>query len=172
VPLVNQASPEETLVMLTSLGELQHNLKKQLAMTREKIRTSVSDAEKQRLEGELARLDRQLSDSSNDFERIATGVEVGLFVEKKADTFSWKDEITTLIEPAIKEIKRLTVRARQKTKLKDTISELSSIKPVATNAVRHLERLYEAVKDPDIKKKIKELLPEWRNNENRIRNKL
>lgn len=172
VPLVNQASPEETLVMLTSLAELQRNLKKQLAMTRGKIRTSVSDAEKQQLEGELARLDRQLSDSSNDFERIATGVEVGLFVEKKAETFSWKEEIATLVEPAIKEIKLLTIRARQKTKLKDTISELSRIKPVAANAVRHLERLYEAAKDPDIKKEIKELLPEWRNNENRIGNKL
>ncbi len=172
VPVVSQASPEETLAMLASLKELQQNLKKQLAITREKIKSSVSDAEKQQLEGELARLDRQLSESSNDFERIATGVEVGLFVERQPETFSWKDEITTLVEPAIKEIKLLTVRVRQKTKLKDTISELSGLEPVAANAVNHLERLYEDAKDPDIKKKIKELLPEWRNNGNRIRNKL
>lgn len=171
-PQVELTSPEETLEMLSSLSELQHNLKTQLTLTREKIKTSVSEAEKVRLEEELARLDRQLSDSSNDFERIATGVEIGLFVEKKAETFSWKDEVTTLIEPAIREVKRLTVRARQKTKLKDTIGELSSITPIATNAVKHLERLYEITKDPDIKKEIKGLLPEWRNNENRIRNKL
>lgn len=170
--LVKQASPEETLDMLTSLVELQQNLRKQLALTRQKIKTSTSDAEKERLEEELARLDRQLSDSTKDFERIATGVEVGLFVEKKTETFSWKDEIATLVEPAIKEVKMLTVRARQKTKLKDTINELSSLTPVATNAVNQLERLYEVTKDPDIKKQIKELLPEWRNNENRIRNKL
>jgi hypothetical protein len=170
--LVKQASPEETLDMLTSLVELQQNLKKQLALTRQKIKTSTSDAEKERLEGELARLDRQLSDSSNDFERIATGVEIGLFVEKKTETFSWKDEIATLVEPAIKEVKMLTVRARQKTKLKDTINELSSLTPVATNAVTQLERLHEVTTDPDIKKQIKELLPEWRNTENRIRNKL
>ncbi len=123
-PSVQRASPEETLVMLSSLTELQANLKKQLAITREKIKTSTSDAEKARLDIELQRLDRQLSDSSNDFERIATGVETGLFVENKSEPFSWKDELTTLIEPAIKEIKRLTVRAREKTKLKDTISEL------------------------------------------------
>ena len=171
-PSIERASPEETLVMLSSLTELQANLKKQLALTREKIRTSTSDAEKERLDLELQRLDRQLSDSSNDFERIATGVEVGLFVEKKSGVFSWKEEMTTLIEPAIKEIKRLTVRAREKTKLKDTISELSRITPVATNAVQHLERLLEVTSDPGIKKQIKELLPEWRNNENRIRNKL
>ncbi len=170
--LVKQASPEETLDMLTSLVELQQNLKKQLALTRQKIKTSTSDAEKERLEGELARLDRQLSDSTHDFERIATGVEIGLFVEKKTETFSWKDEIATLVEPAIKEVKMLTVRARQKTKLKDTINELSSLTPVATNAVTQLERLHEVTTDPDIKKQIKELLPEWRNTENRIRNKL
>jgi len=170
--LSTQASPEETLVMLTSLTELQKNLKKQLALTREKIKASVSDAEKQRLEGELDRLDQQLSDSSKDFERIATGVEVGLFVEKKEEPFSWKEEITTLIEPAIKEIKRLTVRAREKTKLKDTISEYSSLMPIATNAVRHLDRLSGVTKDPDIKKQIRDLLPEWRNTENRIHHKL
>lgn len=172
VPLVKQASPEETLEMLTSLAELQGNLKKQLTLTREKIKSSSSEAEKERLEGELSRLDRQLSDSSRDFERIATGVEVSLFAEKKPETFSWKDEMTTLIEPAIREIKRLTVRARQKTKLKDTISEYSSVAPVATNAVRHLEQLYEVTKDPSIKKQIKELLPVWHNIENRVRNKL
>jgi phosphotransferase system IIB component len=172
VPHVVQTSPEDALVMLNSIAELQHNLKTQIALTREKIKTSVSDAEKARLEEELVRLDRQLSDSSNDFERIATGVDVGLFVEKKPEAFSWKEELTTLIEPAIREVKRLTVRARQKTKLKDTISELSSIKPVASNAVKQLERLYGTTQDPDIKKEIKELLPEWRNNENRIRNKL
>ncbi len=49
---------------------------------------------------------------------------------------------------------------------------LSRIAPVANNAVRQLERLYEVSKDQHIKKQIKELLPEWRNTENRIRNKL
>ena len=41
-----QASPEESLAMLSSVAELQHNLKEQLALTREKIRTTESDAEK------------------------------------------------------------------------------------------------------------------------------
>ena len=169
---VKQTSPEETLAMLNSLVELQNNLKKQLALTREKLSTTPSAAEKEQLEGELSRLDRQLSDSSHDFERIATGVDVGLFAEKKSEVFSWKDELTTLIEPAIKEVKRLTVRVRQKTKLKDTISELSNIQPVASNAVKQLDRLFKATKDPEIKKQIKELLPEWQNVENRVRSKL
>lgn len=171
IPVVNQASPEETLAMLSSLVELQNNLKTQIALTREKIKTSPSAAEKERLEGDLGRLDQQLSDSTHDFERIATGVDVGLFAEKKPEAFSWKNEMTTLIEPAIKEIKRLTVRVRQKTNLKDTISDLSNIKPVATNAVQQLDRLYKVTRDPDIKKQIKELLPEWQNIENRVRNK-
>lgn len=172
VPAVNQTSPEESLAMLESLAELQNNLKKQLALTREKIKSSASDAEKEKLKGELDRLDQQLSDSSRDFERIATGVEVGLFVEKGAEPFSWKNEMTTLIEPAIKEIKRLTLRARQKTKLKESISDLSHLAPVAADAVKHLQQLNEVTKDPVIKKQIKDLLPEWRTTENRIRNKL
>jgi hypothetical protein len=168
----SKASPQETLTMLSSLIELQKNLKKQIDLNREKIRTSTSETEKQGLEGELAGLDRQLSDSSQDFERIATGVDSSLFGEKKSETFSWKDEVTTLVEPAIKEIKLLTARARQKTKLKDTIGELDNMKRTAHNAVLRLEKLYEATKDTAIKNEIKELLPEWRNTENRIRSKL
>ncbi|MFH0781836.1 MAG: hypothetical protein V2B20_07765 [Pseudomonadota bacterium] len=38
---------------------------------------------------------------------FGTGVENGLFIDKKAELFSWKQEIATLVEPAIKEIKRL-----------------------------------------------------------------
>ncbi len=170
--MVQQTSSKETLMMLASLVELQNNLKKQLALIGEKISVSQSAAEKEQLAAELDRLDRQLSDSTRDFERIATGVEVGLFAEKKAEPFNWKEEVTTLIEPAIREIKRLTVRARQKTKLKDTISDLSSVTPVAAYAVQQLESLYEVTRDPDVKKQIKELLPEWRNVASRVRNKL
>ena len=172
VAQANQNSPEETMTMLTSIGELQKNLRQQVKFTREKIKSSTSDAEIERLEQELAHMDQQLSDSTHDFERIATGVEIGLFVAKKPEAFSWKQEIATLVEPAIKEIKRLTERARQKTNLKDTIDEYSKLLPIAANAIKQLEILAVDATTPEIEKQLKALLPEWHNTEKRIRNKL
>ena len=51
-----------------------------------------------------------------DFEQIATGVEIGLFAQKKPEYFDWKRELLSLAEPGIMELKRLTVEARHKTK--------------------------------------------------------
>lgn len=167
-----QMLPVDAIEMLASLGDLKINLQKQITLTRDKIKSSESKAEKERLETELLQLDKQLSETSNDFERIATGVDAGIFNEEKKIPFSWKEEVAALVEPVIKEIKRWTERARQKTKLKDTVTELSELEPVAAGAVKKLELLAETAKDKKIQQQLKELLPEYRNTENRIRNKL
>lgn len=162
----------EAQEMLTSLLELQSNLEEQIEQSRKKLITSKSEAEKIALKEEIAQLDRQLSESINDFERIATGVELSLFAEKKPETFSWKDELASLVEPAIKELKRFTIRARQKTNLKDKIIELQMLETAAVQAVENLQTVMEETSDKQVQKEVKALLPEWLNVEKRLGNKL
>lgn len=158
--------------MLVSLLDLQKNLSDQIKMSKKKLKASTSDAEKQALEEEIAQIDKQLSETISDFERIATGVEPALFVEKKPQTFSWKDEMASLLEPAIKELKRFTVRARQKSDLKEKISELEVLTGAADEAVKHLETVIEKTSDKRVRKEVKGLLPEWRNVNDRLNHKL
>ncbi len=158
--------------MLASLLDLQKNLTAQINMSKKKLKASTSDAEKQALEDEIAQLDKQLSETTSDFERIATGVEPALFLEKKPQSFSWKDEMASLLEPAIKELKRFTVRARQKSDLKEKISELELLTAAANEAVKHLESVIEKTTDKRVLKEVKGLLPEWRNVDDRLSNKL
>ncbi|MDX9835366.1 MAG: hypothetical protein RBT36_09190, partial [Desulfobulbus sp.] len=114
-------SSSDTEAMLASLVELQKNIQQEITVTRQRLKTTTSDAEKATLQEELKQLDQQLSDSAADFERIATGVEPTVFIAQKDQGFSWKDELTTLLEPTIKELKQLTARARQKTQLKEEV---------------------------------------------------
>lgn len=158
--------------MLSSLLELQGNLKQQIELSRKKLENSKSEFEKKTLQEEIAHLDRQLSESSNDFERIATGVELALFTEKKPAMFSWKSEMASLVEPAIKELKRFTIKARQKTALKDRIVELQLLKDAAGQAVKHLQTVVEETEDKQVKNEAKALQPEWINIEKRLKNKL
>lgn len=158
--------------MLASLLELQRNLKEQLHLSQEKLKKSKSEAEKTALQEEIDQLDRQFSETTSDFERIATGVETALFVEKKPTTFSWKDEMATLVEPAIKELKRFTIRVRQKSDLKDRIVELRVLNAAAQQAVGHLEAVLEETEDKEVRKEVKALQPEWINVEKRLENKL
>jgi len=162
----------ETLEMLDSIVELQSNLEQELKAMGKKLKASKTEAEKSNLQNEFDLLDRQLSETRFDFERLATGVEIGIFVEKKAKKFSWNEEFGVLISPAVKELKRLTVRTRKKTMLKDTIIRYDNLIPVAHDAVLHLESLVNSSDNPQIKAKILKLQPGWQNVEDRIKNKL
>lgn len=162
----------ESLDMLASLIDLQKNIKQQISATSKKLKASTSDTDKKELQEELTKLDKQFSETGNDFERIATGVEADIFTEQKKVTFSWKDELNSLLEPTIKELKQLTARARQKTHLKETISNYGKQAATAHQAVENLNKLLNETKNPKIKANMVELLPAWQNVEKRIRNKL
>jgi hypothetical protein len=162
----------DVLDMLSSLVELQKNIKQQITVTTKKLKTSTSEAEKQALQEELSKLDKQLSETGADFERIATGVAPEAFAEQEKVTFVWKDELATLLEPSIKELKQLTARARQKSDLKETIADYNKQVATAHRAVDHLNRLISETKNPKIKIHLGELLPAWQNMEKRISSKL
>ncbi len=168
----NKVQQNDTMSMLQSIVVLREDTKKQITSTRQKIKKSTSDIEKANLEAALVLLDKQLAEANNDFERIATNIDVALFDEKKPEAFSWQSELTELVSPAIKELKRLTVRSRTKTRLRDTVTEYEKLAPVAHEAVQHIDDLIKAATEPAIAKQLKLLLPDWKNVEQRINNKL
>lgn len=163
---------QEAGEMLASLLELQKSLGEQIKLSKKNLKNTKSEAEKIALQEEITLLDKQLSETTTDFERIATGVETDLFTDKKPETFSWKEEMASLIEPAIKELKRFTVRARQKTYLKDRITELDELLQTAGEAVENLLKVKQETTNKQVAKKVEALLPEWLNTKKRLENKL
>ncbi|CCK79676.1 MULTISPECIES: hypothetical protein [Desulfobacula] len=163
---------ETSLKMLHSITELKKGLNQRINEKNKVLKKSSSDTEKESLIFELKKLDKQLNDYTVDFERIATGIDVGLFAEKKVEEFDWKNELVGLVEPGIKEIKRLTVKARYKTKLKDELSYYQNLLPVAQQAVGNINTLISRSENREMKNKLKKLLPEWKGVENQIQNKL
>lgn len=162
----------DTPTALASILELQKNLEQQINASREKLEATSSEAEKEIIEQEIQDLDRQLSESSGDFERIATGVETSIFAPKADQHFSWNEEMASLLEPAIKELKRFTVRARQKTDLKEKIAELETLEHNAQQAIQHLELVLQNADDKAISSQLRELLPKWKNTGERLAAKL
>ncbi len=163
---------DNTLEMLVSLVELQKTLKQQIAATNKKLQKSRSDTEKQNLQEDIAQLDKQLNETNVDFERLATGVDSNVFSDTQESSFSWKEELATLIEPSVKELKELTAKARQKSALKDTIGIYEKQSATAHNAVKHIQRLIAQAADSKIKLYLSELLPAWQNMTKRIDGKL
>lgn len=158
--------------MLFSVSELKRSLTQRITEKRALLQKSTSNTEKENLEAEIAKLDEQLSDAKVDFERIATGVDIGLFLGKKDETFNWKEELVSLVEPGIKEIKRMTVSARNKTKLRDEVAYYENLADVAKTATKNIGELISKAEDKEVKKNLEALLPEWKGIEKQITNKL
>ena len=163
---------EASLKMLHSILKLQTGLNQRIDEKSALLKKSDSPTEKELLTSELGEMDQQINDYGNDFERIATGIDISLFNEKKEEAFDWKNEVVGLVEPGIKEIKRMTVRARYKAKLKDELTHYENLVPVAKQAVDNITRFISETKDTQLKTSLKNLLPEWQSIEKQIQNKL
>lgn len=166
------AKEENSIKMLHSIMELKRNLNQRIDERKKNLETSTSETEKEYLNSELSKLDKQLNDAANDFERIATGIDLALFAEKKESAFNWKDELVSLVEPGIKEIKRMTVKVRYKTKLKDELIYYENLIPIAQDAIQNISALSLKTDDEELQKNLKNLLPEWKSIERQIQNKV
>lgn len=171
-PKVVSEKDEAAVNMLVSISELKKNLDQRIREKKTLLEKSTSETERISLQTEITNLDEQLNDIQADFERIATGVDIGMFLGKKEESFDWKEEVMALVEPGIKEIKRMTVNARNKTRLKDELAYYENLVSVSRDAVKNIGELISRVEDRDVKRNLEALLPEWKGIERQIQNKL
>jgi hypothetical protein len=160
------------LNMLDSIVELKAHLRQRIAEKQQDMAAAVSETEKNNLAAELERLDKMLASANQDFERIATGVDINLFSEKKETPFDWQNELVSLIKPGIIELKQITRKARQKTDLKDEISVYEQLYPIARQANENLRDLIARAENDRVKQGLINLLPEWQGQENQLQSKL
>ena len=160
------------LIMLSSLLELQTSLKKQMEDIRTEMEKTFSVAEKSKFADKLKKLDHQLAQAKRNFQEIATGVDFSLFSDKKSEQFSWKEELTSLVKPLIKELKSLTDRARQKSRLREDVEKYRTMLAVARDGRKQLTRLKSEALDKELQNKLQDLFPEWKSLENQMSSKL
>jgi hypothetical protein len=175
VPVSDQnfmAVDSGTLTMLNSILEHNRHLEERILEKQQAMAESTSETEKNNLAAELERLDKMLSSSRQDFERIATGVDVDLFAAKEDPPFNWKDELVSLIKPGIMELKQITQKTRQKADLKEALSRYQALEPIARQANDNLMALISRTKDPRLKQRLEKLVPEWKGQERQLLSRL
>ncbi len=170
--LAGEKRAERSKEMLASIIELEKTLAGRIKDKNRQLTASSSDMEKENLKQELATLDRQLDDAKADFERIATGIDIGLFAEKKEAPFNWQDELVSLVEPGIKELKSFTLKARQKAQLKEDVQYYEKLLPVADDALKNVAAQITETTDKELKKQLKALQPEWQGIREQLDNRL
>lgn len=182
---VSAASPEDEDVVvsiaiaqetdekaLLSLLDLEVSITNRIEDREKQLKKEKSPIAQKRIKDEIANLDKNLSEATADFERLATGIDPATFSEKRKDTFSWQEELTSLLKPAIRELKNLTITARERTTLQADIARLKELEPIAENALTKLELQVASTDHSALKKDLKLLLPEWKNLNDELRSKL
>ena len=163
---------DNTLQTLKSILELRDHLNKRLKEKKMLLRRATSESEKEKLKHDIEKLNEQLTKSSNDFDRIAVGVDVSMFQDKKEQKFDWKEEITSLVRPALDEMKRMTAKVRQKSQLNMELERATKLLPEAKEAVENLKALMAKAEDRAIKRELKKELAEWQNRVQQLENEL
>jgi predicted PurR-regulated permease PerM len=166
---INSSKPSPKI--LKSIASLRQTILERIEEKQKRIKNTDSASEIANLQEELKKLDKQLHETQNDFERIATGIDTGLFTEKKEEKFDWKDEVASLVKPGINELKRLTEKSREKSKLKDEIEKYDKLVPHAETAVKNIKDLIETSQDSSLETYLQNLLSEWKGIKKQLENK-
>lgn len=92
-----------------------NSVKQELNVMRAKLPKARTPAEKEQITAEINRLSEEIDSLQLAWEMWATGgVDVQLFAHQQtAEKFDWKDEIQSVFEPILVELRRLTERPRK-----------------------------------------------------------
>lgn len=172
--LLPAKTPEEKLDMLAALLTQGKNLRQDLAQVQQVIERNPESADNSEFVARVNALNQQLNESSRDFERIATGVELSTFAPaEQKKPFNWKEEFSALLDPMIKEVRDLTAPTKQKADLREQIEILADQVEKAGQAVDNLQTLSEvSSQNSIIARQLATLLDTWKNEQARLSGKL
>jgi len=161
--LSTQAGKEKSteLKTLETLYEVRQNLRDEIKIKTSELKASLTESEKKQITRKLNRLSEELANIENNFEQIATGLNAELNEDKPVEKFNLRDDLGSLIQPIVKEMKHATSDIRQKTRLRDEISFYSEKYLQAGAAAENLNILISQTKDKKLLKQLKALHERW-----------
>ncbi|WP_031485444.1 YoaK family protein [Maridesulfovibrio frigidus] len=126
---------------LTNLLYYKSELLKQASLTKEAMKNTSHPEDKKALLLRLNDLKKQLKKVTQNFIKVATGLDTAIFNEEIQQNFQWQEEIETLVKPILYELKEMTKRPRQVERLKSRVAYFESKLPRAKEAVASIEEL-------------------------------
>jgi len=153
---------DDTLSALQSLVLLQGQLKSDVARLTARLNEVQSAAEKKDIQAQIDKVEDDLRTTSRNFNEIAAGADIASLRATEEGKFDFQEEVFSLLRPALKELKDMTSRVRQKSDLKDKIAYYNDKVPVAEHAVSNITHLLEATEDKALEQDLQSMLADWK----------
>ena len=104
----------------------------------------------QELRSQINELSLRLRDMEKTFDQLSTGVDLSVFQVEEKKGVDWNLELTELLGPVIRELKKMTSRPREIEKLRNRIELYKSRLPATQKALRNLEALLAHATNPPL----------------------
>lgn len=166
VPTREKVVIAEKLEALQAIIEIKASLNESLRNHRTRLKSVISETEKNNLLEKIATVERELLETDLNFEEIATDTDLSTIKEQPDETFSLEEEIVSLIKPTLQEMNHLTKDVRNKAELREKIAKNEEKQKYISEAIAHLSELLSyAGKNKKLKKILTDKIKFWEKQE-------
>lgn len=140
---------------------------------RKQLREANNDTERERIRGEMELLASNIESLQLAWEMWATGgVDLQLFAPKKEEKFDWRQEVQSVFEPVVVELRRLTERPRKIERLRAELSFYEQRLAAADAALQNIVDYRAKAPSPDLVGAFGGLESRWRKRHDEIQSRL
>lgn len=171
-PEATQVSPETWRSFENLFGAI-NQAEQDLAGLRKKLNAAKDDAERERIRNDMDLLDSNIDSLRLAWEMWATGgVDLQLFSPKKEEKFDWRQEIQSVFEPIVVEMRRLTERPRQVERFRSQQAFYQQRLAAADAALKNIDDYKTKAPSADLQGAFGDLESRWRKRRDEIKNQL
>ena len=152
-----KATIETLRKILISKREIQQQLDQKI----EELQAAESEERQTLIRKRLQELYARIEDLENDFESIATGVDLLNFTAEPTAGFDWQKELQDLLRPILDELKNLTARPREIEKLRNEVTYYQKRLLLIDKALINIENNVDAATATPLKQDLAELQKIW-----------
>lgn len=152
---------QDSLAALRSLVELRDRLQNDIREVTRELTAAESDVARADFTAQIESLKTDLDSTENNISEIATGVDLASLGEVEQQRFDFQQELFSLLEPLMKELKGLTSHVRAKSAQRDKINYYEERIPVAEDALANLARLIENTDGGGLRASLRDMQSEW-----------
>ena len=157
------ASSPDTLETLDALVALRAQLRGDIESLLAERGAESNATAQAALDQQIAELSEDLAATETNFAEIATGADLALLAgDAEEQPFNFQEELFSLAEPLIKEMKGLTSHVRAKTVQRDRIAFFEERLPVVESALDNLTKLLSASPSAELRAQLERMQEDWR----------
>ena len=165
---VNDGASAAKIQDLESILHSINNIKRIIAATQELSKRPESVGRESELEARIAGLSQQLREMEVGFERLSTGVDPLLLTDDTTAEISWHQELTDLLRPLMREVKKVTSRPRQLERLRVSLQIHKDRLLAVEKAKTQLLALMAQTTTPQLTEYLNRLVRSWNQREEEI----